>query len=101
MIHTGLADYLAQAPDRQKGVHIDDLQKALDLDGRKLTIVLRYLSTQGWVRETEESVFALNRPGFEILPGTNGLKRLRYASQVCKRKYRYLTYHLARPMFLR
>ncbi|KAF7789111.1 hypothetical protein EIP86_000046 [Pleurotus ostreatoroseus] len=76
LVHTGLVDYLAEAASRQNGVHVDELQKALDMDGRKLTIVLRYLSTNGWVRETEESVFALNRPGFELLPGKNGRKRV-------------------------
>ena len=77
MIHTGLVDYLAKAADRQKGVHVDELQDVLDIDGRKLAMVLRYLSTEGWVRETEENSFALNRPGFELVQGTNGRKRLR------------------------
>ncbi|KAJ3558584.1 hypothetical protein NM688_g838 [Phlebia brevispora] len=76
LVHTGLAEYLAQAPNKAKGVHVDELQTALDMDSRKLTIVLRYLSTNGWVRETEESVFALNRPGLELLPGKNGRKRV-------------------------
>lgn len=77
MVSTGLADYLAKATNREKGVHIDELQEALDMDSRKLAMVLRYLSTEGWVRETEESMFALNRPGFELVQGTNGRKRLR------------------------
>ena len=77
MIYTGLADYLASAASRPKGVPVSELQDKLDMDARKLTIVLRYLSTEGWVRETEEGVFALNRPGFELVQGTNGRKRLR------------------------
>ena len=77
MIHTGLADYLAKTAKRPKGVHVDELQRVLDLDSRKLAMVLRYLSTEGWVRETEENFFALNRPGFELVQGTNGRKRLR------------------------
>ena len=80
MISTGLADYLGGIPDRSKGVHVDELQKALDLENKKLTIVLRYLCTQGWVRETEEGVFTLNRCGYELLKGTNGRKRLEYVS---------------------
>ena len=77
MIYTGLADYLAKAANRPKGVPVEELQEALDIDSRKLTIVLRYLTTEGWVRETQEGVFALNRPGFELVQGTNGRKRLR------------------------
>ncbi len=77
MIYTGLADCLGKAPDRKKGLHVNELQKELDMDGRKLTIVLRYLSTQGWVRETDEGTFTLNRPGYELLQGTLGRKRLR------------------------
>lgn len=76
IISTGLADYLGRAPDRSKGVHVDELQDALDIENQKLTIILRYLCTQGWVRETQESVFALNRSGYELLEGTNGRKRL-------------------------
>ncbi|PSR71610.1 hypothetical protein PHLCEN_2v12463 [Hermanssonia centrifuga] len=76
MISTGLADCLGKAPDRKKGLHVDDLQKELDMDGRKLTIVLRYLCTQGWVRETQEGVFALNRIGNELLEGSLGRGRL-------------------------
>lgn len=78
MISTGLADYLGRVPDRSKGVHVDELQQALDIENKKLAIVLRYLATQGWVRETQESVFALTRCGFELLEGQNGRKRLQY-----------------------
>lgn len=77
MVETGLADYLGSVPDRKKGAHVSDIQKALNLDTRKITIVLRYLSTEGWVRETEEGVFALNRPAFELLDGANGRKVVR------------------------
>ncbi|PSR70816.1 hypothetical protein PHLCEN_2v13306, partial [Hermanssonia centrifuga] len=84
MIHTGLSDCLGNAPDRKNGLHVAILQKKLDIDSRKITIILRYLCTQGWVRETKEGVFALNRPGYELLQGTQGWKRLRtpYAPEI-------------------
>ncbi|THG94085.1 hypothetical protein EW026_g7313 [Hermanssonia centrifuga] len=76
MIHTGLVECLAGASDRQKGLHVSEIQKALDIDSRKLTIILRYLSTGCWVRETDEGVFTLNRPSLELLQGTNGRRFL-------------------------
>ncbi len=94
MIHTGLVECLAGAPDRQKGLHVSEIQKALDIDSRKLTIILRYLSTGCWVRETDEGVFTLNRPSLELLQGTNGRRFLRYAPSYC-RNSRYSVWTVA------
>ena len=44
MISTGLADYLGRAPDRAKGVHVDELQKALDIENKKLKALLKTVS---------------------------------------------------------
>lgn len=77
MVENGIVDYLDGISDRQKGAHVSDIQEALDLDSRKLTVILRYLPTGRWVRETEEGVFALNRPGLELLEGRNGRKIVR------------------------
>lgn len=77
MVENGLVDYLDGVHDRKKGAHVSDIQKALDMDSRKLTVVLRYLSVGGWVRETEEGMFALNRPSFELLEGRAGRKAVR------------------------
>ncbi|KAJ3552858.1 hypothetical protein NM688_g3929 [Phlebia brevispora] len=74
IIDTGVVDFLGGVPDRKRGAHVSEIQKALDINSRKLTIILRFLSTEGWVRETEEGVFALNRPGYELLQGKNGRK---------------------------
>ena len=76
MVVTGLADFMHSAPDRSKGVHVSEMEKALDMHSRKLTLVLRFLATDGWVRETSEGVFALNRPALELLQGANGRKVL-------------------------
>ena len=77
MVETGLADFLGSASHLTKGVHVSEMQKALDMDSRRLVIVLRLLATEGWVRETEEGVFALNRPGLELLSDRQGYNVMR------------------------
>ncbi|KAI0049311.1 S-adenosyl-L-methionine-dependent methyltransferase [Auriscalpium vulgare] len=75
LVKTGVLDRLA---DREltpvEGAHVQDLQKALDLDAMKLTVVLRYLAAQGWLHEPREGVFALTRPALELRQGRNGRK---------------------------
>ena len=79
LVRNGLVDFMRMAEDQEKGVHVSEMEKALDMSGRKLAIVLRYLATNGWVRETEEGYFALNRPALELLEGANGRKVIMYA----------------------
>ena len=79
-VRTGLIDALASAADRQRGLSITELQEQLDLDSSKLCILLRLLSTKGWVHETSEGVFALLRPSMQLLKDTNGWKTVMYVS---------------------
>jgi len=65
----GIADCMATAPS---GISVDTLQSELNLDSRKITTILRHLSACGWVRETENGVFALNRSSRVLLQGHMG-----------------------------
>ncbi|OBZ67731.1 hypothetical protein A0H81_12112 [Grifola frondosa] len=71
-VQTGIVDYMASMPNISAGTHVNEIGSHVDLDSRKLTTVLRYLSGHGWVRETAEAVFALNRQGLELVAGRNG-----------------------------
>ncbi|OBZ74915.1 O-demethylpuromycin-O-methyltransferase [Grifola frondosa] len=68
----GIVDLMASLPDASAGIHVNELGQRLDLDSRKLVTILRQLSTNGWVREIKESVFAINRPAFELVNRRNG-----------------------------
>ena len=81
MVETGLSDYLGSVADSAKGAPVPDIQKALDMDSRRLIMVLRLLATDGWVRETSEGVFALNRPGLELLSDRQGYNVMRSAAR--------------------
>jgi DNA-binding IclR family transcriptional regulator len=65
----GIADYMATAPS---GISVATLQSELNLDSHKITTILRHLSARGWVRETENGVFALNRSSRVLLQGHMG-----------------------------
>lgn len=77
LVETGLAEFLASPLNLEKGASVESMQKELDIDARKLTIVLRFLATEGWVRETQEGIFALNRPALELLEGRGGHRIIR------------------------
>ncbi|OBZ67746.1 Demethylsterigmatocystin 6-O-methyltransferase [Grifola frondosa] len=68
-VKTGIVDYMASCQNMSAGVSTKELGQHLDLDPRKLTTILRYLSVDGWVREVTESVFALNRPALDLVSG--------------------------------
>ena len=65
-VEHGIVDRMAIAPS---GISVDTLQSELNLDSRKITTILRHLSASGWVRETRNGVFALNRPSRSLLQG--------------------------------
>jgi len=73
LVKTGILDRLADT-EHVTGLHVLELQSALDIDAVKLTTVLRYLATQGWLHEPEERVFALTRLALELRKGNNGRK---------------------------
>jgi hypothetical protein len=71
-VQTGILDTLADSTNLESGLHAIQLQKELDLDAFKLTTVLQYLASQGWVYEKSQNVFALMRPALELRRGRNG-----------------------------
>ena len=74
LVKTGVFDKLANASVPARGLHVQELQREFDLDAVKLTVVLRYLTSQGWLHETSEGTFALTRPALELRKGNNGRK---------------------------
>ncbi|OBZ67873.1 Demethylsterigmatocystin 6-O-methyltransferase [Grifola frondosa] len=77
----GVVDCMASLPDVSAGIHTKELGQRLDLDPRKLTTILRYLSVDGWVREITESVFALNRPALDLVSGKHSRAWVEYPRQ--------------------
>lgn len=71
-VKTGILDFLAELPDRRLGADLQQLHEALDLDSVKLAVILRYLSTQGWLNEREEGIFCLTRSSLELCRGRGG-----------------------------
>ncbi|TFY81660.1 hypothetical protein EWM64_g2351 [Hericium alpestre] len=74
LVKTGILDRLANRANSPEGLHVRNLQAELDLDAVKLTPMLRYLASQGWLNETSEGVFALTRSALELRKGNNGRK---------------------------
>ncbi|VDC04881.1 unnamed protein product [Peniophora sp. CBMAI 1063] len=72
LVKTGLVDKLAEPSVLNDGMDVHDLQEALDMDAIKLTVVLRDLSSQGWLRERREGTFALARPALELIGTSAG-----------------------------
>ncbi|KAG2045910.1 S-adenosyl-L-methionine-dependent methyltransferase [Suillus hirtellus] len=68
-IEHGIVDRMAKEPS---GISVKTLQFELDLDSHKLTMVLRHLSVYGWIRETQDGIFALNRSSRILLQGQRG-----------------------------
>lgn len=65
-VEHGIVDRMAATPS---GTSVDTLQSELNLDSQKITTILRHLSASGWVRETQNGVFALNRCSLTLLQG--------------------------------
>ncbi|THU98240.1 S-adenosyl-L-methionine-dependent methyltransferase, partial [Dendrothele bispora CBS 962.96] len=74
VVKMGVVDALLNAPDRRRGLHVDELQSKLDVDASKLAIVLRLLCSKGWFHETSYGVFAVTRPTIQLAQGKNGWK---------------------------
>lgn len=72
LLKTGVIDQLADSSVINDGLDVHDLQKTLDLDPAKLTVVLRYLASQGWLQETKEGTFKLTRAALELSEGHGG-----------------------------
>ncbi|KAG1809614.1 S-adenosyl-L-methionine-dependent methyltransferase [Suillus subaureus] len=68
-VEHGIVDRMAKEPS---GISVKTLQSELDLDAHKLTTVLRHLSACGWIRETQDGIFAMNRSSRILLQGQRG-----------------------------
>jgi hypothetical protein len=74
LIQTGIVDYLADVPNLSQGVPVAELASKFELDSQKLTPILRCSTANGWVRETRDSSFALNRCSRTFVEGRAGRK---------------------------
>lgn len=73
VVRTRVIDELA-ADQSSAGIHVSELQRRLDIDQKKLNIVLSYMTSQGWFQQKAEGIFALARPALELAMGRNGRK---------------------------
>ena len=72
LVKTGVYDRLAQPTVLATGLSVQDMQRELNLDTTKLTVVLRHLSSQGWLMEEEGGVFKLARASLELMRNSSG-----------------------------
>jgi hypothetical protein len=74
LVHTGIIDYLADVPNPSQGVPVVELATKFELDPQKLIPILRCGAANGWVRETRDSSFTLNRCSRTFIEGHSGRK---------------------------
>lgn len=72
LIKTGIIDYLADCSNSSEGTPAAELASTFGLDSRKLVPILRCCAANGWVRETRDSSFALNRCSRIFIKGHAG-----------------------------
>ncbi|KAG1747840.1 O-methyltransferase-domain-containing protein [Suillus paluster] len=72
LIKTGIIDYLSGVPNPSQGVPVTELALKFELDSQKLVPILRCCAANGWVRETSDSSFALNRCARTFIEGHAG-----------------------------
>ncbi|KAG2057461.1 S-adenosyl-L-methionine-dependent methyltransferase [Suillus hirtellus] len=74
LIKTGIIDYLSDVPNPSQGVPAAELASKFELDSQKIVPILRCCAASGWVRETRDSSFALNRCARTFIEGNAGRK---------------------------
>lgn len=74
LVKSGVLDRLAEPDVISQGISVQALQELYGIDSGKLNTVLRYLATQGWLREPKEGTYALTRCALELRVGSNGRK---------------------------
>ncbi|KAG2072458.1 S-adenosyl-L-methionine-dependent methyltransferase [Suillus decipiens] len=79
LIKTGIIDYMSELPNPSEGIPAAELASKFGLDSQKLVPVLRCCASNGWVRETRDSSFALNRCSRTFIKGHAG-RRLNFFS---------------------
>ncbi|KAG2141937.1 O-methyltransferase-domain-containing protein [Suillus clintonianus] len=72
LIKTDIIDYLSGVPNPSEGAPATELASAFELDSHKLVPILRCCAANGWVRETRDSSFALNRCSRTFIKGHPG-----------------------------
>ncbi|KAG1816204.1 O-methyltransferase-domain-containing protein [Suillus variegatus] len=78
LIKTGIIDYLSDVPNPSQGVPAAELASKFELDSQKIVPILRCCTASGWVRETRDSSFALNRCARTFIEGNAG-RRLNFS----------------------
>lgn len=78
LIKTGIIDYLSDVPNPSQGVPAAELASKFELDSQKIVPILRCCAASGWVRETRDSSFALNRCARTFIEGNAG-RRLNFS----------------------
>ncbi|KAG1724373.1 hypothetical protein EDD22DRAFT_466043 [Suillus occidentalis] len=78
LIETGIIDYLSDVPNASQGVPAAELASKFELDSQKLVPILHCCAASGWVRETRDSSFALNRCLCAFIEGNTG-RRLKFS----------------------
>ncbi|KAG1874380.1 O-methyltransferase-domain-containing protein [Suillus subluteus] len=72
LIKTSIIDYLFDLSNPSKGIPAAELASTFGLDSQKLVPILRCCAANGWVRETHDSSFALNRCSRTFIKGHAG-----------------------------
>ena len=72
LVKTGIVDRLAEPQALDTGLDVHNIQTTLDMDPAKVSVVLRVLASQGWLKEPKEGTFALARPALELTAGSTG-----------------------------
>lgn len=83
LIKTNIIDYLSDLSNPSEGIPVTELASKSGLDSQKLVPILRCCAANGWVRETRDSSFALNRCSRTFVKGRAGRRlHLSYVSTV-------------------
>ncbi|KAG1816221.1 O-methyltransferase-domain-containing protein [Suillus variegatus] len=72
LIKTNIIDYLSDLSNPSEGIPVTELASKFGLDSQKLVPILRCCAANGWVRETRDSSFALNRCSRTFVKGRAG-----------------------------
>ncbi|KAG1835391.1 O-methyltransferase-domain-containing protein [Suillus subalutaceus] len=72
LIKTSIIDYLSDLSNPSEGIPATELASTFGLDSQKLVPILRCCAANGWVRETRDSSFALNRCSRTFVKGHAG-----------------------------
>ncbi|KAG2345929.1 S-adenosyl-L-methionine-dependent methyltransferase [Suillus weaverae] len=72
LIKTSIIDYMSHLSNPSEGIPAAELASTFGLDSQKLVPILRCCAANGWVRETRDSSFALNRCSRSFITGHRG-----------------------------